>query len=87
MRVFKPYEVFERGSLRIGVIGIACPIVDKTMPPSFSEGIRFTIGREELPGSIARLRDVGASRPPAARPQSPVTDISIWRQPRHLYPA
>ena len=60
MRVFKPYEVFERGSLRIGVIGIACPIVDKTMPPSFSEGIRFTIGREELPGWIESLRDVEA---------------------------
>nr|WP_295106014.1 bifunctional metallophosphatase/5'-nucleotidase [uncultured Caulobacter sp.] len=58
--VFKPYEVFERGGLRIGVIGMACPIVDKTMPPSFSEGIRFTIGREELPGWIERLRDVEA---------------------------
>lgn len=57
---FKPYQIFKRGSLRIGVIGIACPIVDKTMPPSFSEGIRFTIGRQELPGWIKRLRDVEA---------------------------
>ena len=39
----------ERGGLRVAVIGIACPIVDKTMPPAFSEGVRFTIGNEELP--------------------------------------
>jgi hypothetical protein len=31
--------------------------VDKTMPPSFSEGVYFTLGREELPGTIALLRD------------------------------
>ena len=32
--VFAPYRVVERGGLRIGVIGLACPIVDKTMPPA-----------------------------------------------------
>jgi sulfur-oxidizing protein SoxB len=38
------------------VIGIACNIIDKTMPPAYSEGVRFTLGREELPGWIAHLR-------------------------------
>jgi 2',3'-cyclic-nucleotide 2'-phosphodiesterase (5'-nucleotidase family) len=27
------------------------------MPPSFSEGVRFTLGRDELPGCIATLRE------------------------------
>ena len=30
--VFDGRWVFERGGLRLGVIGLACPIVDKTMP-------------------------------------------------------
>mgnify|MGYP006174123543 FL=1 len=31
---------------------------DKGMPPSFSEGVRFTLGNTELPGHIDRLRSV-----------------------------
>lgn len=54
---FSPDCVLERGGLRVGVIGIAATIVDKSMPPTFSEGMRFTLGRDELPGHIARLRD------------------------------
>src|ERR1035437_4286411 len=34
--------------LRIGIIGIASNIVDKTMPPTYSEGIVFTLGKDEL---------------------------------------
>lgn len=55
--VYPPYQIVERGGLRIGVIGIAATIVDKTMPPHFSEGIRFTLGNEELPGHIKHLRE------------------------------
>ena len=55
-RIFPPYSVKEIGGLRIGLIGIACNIVDKTMPPSFSEGVYFTLGREELPSIIDVLR-------------------------------
>jgi S-sulfosulfanyl-L-cysteine sulfohydrolase len=55
--VFAPSCVVERAGLRIGIVGIACHIVDKTMPPSYSEGVRFTLGNTELPGQIARLRD------------------------------
>lgn len=54
--VFDPYVVIEVGELRVGVIGIAATIVDKTMPPSFSEGVYFTLGDEELPGYVRRLR-------------------------------
>ena len=56
-RVFPPYTVCETDGLEVGVIGIAATIVDKVMPKSFSEGIRFTLGNAELPGTIARLRD------------------------------
>ncbi len=55
-RIFPPYSVKEIGGLRIGLVGIASNIVDKTMPPSFSEGLEFTLGREELPAIINDLR-------------------------------
>ncbi len=55
-RFFAPYLLREVAGLRVGIIGIASNIVDKTMPPHFSEGLRFTDGREELPGLITELR-------------------------------
>jgi len=55
-RFFPPYSVKEIGGLRIGLVGIASNIVGKTMPPSFSEGVEFTLGREELPPIIDVLR-------------------------------
>ena len=55
-RLFPPFSIKEIGGLRIGLVGIACNIVDKTMPPSFSEGLEFTLGREELPSIIDILR-------------------------------
>jgi 2',3'-cyclic-nucleotide 2'-phosphodiesterase (5'-nucleotidase family) len=53
---FPPSTVVERGGLRIGIIGIAATIIDKSMPLHFSEGLRFTSGCEELPAEICRLR-------------------------------
>ncbi len=55
-RFFPPYVVPEVGGLKIGIIGIASNITDKTMPPQFSEGLRFTDGRKELPGFIEEMR-------------------------------
>ncbi|WP_291125196.1 bifunctional metallophosphatase/5'-nucleotidase [Flavobacterium sp. UBA6031] len=54
--VFQPYVVKEIDGLRIGLIGIASNIVDKTMPPLYSEGIYFTLGNDELPPIIDLLR-------------------------------
>ncbi len=54
--VFPAYQVFEAGGLQVGVIGIASTIVDKTMPPSFSQGLYFTLGKEEVLGHIEKLR-------------------------------
>lgn len=56
-RIFPPYIMKEVGGLKIGIIGVASNIVDKTMPPSFSEGLRFTLGREELPSVIQEVRE------------------------------
>lgn len=53
---FAPSTIIEKNGLLVGIIGIASNIVDKTMPPSYSEGLRFTIGREELPLEMERLR-------------------------------
>ena len=58
---FQPYVMVERAGLRIAVIGLACPVVGLTMPAPFSEGVRFTLGRDELPGWIHSARhDEGA---------------------------
>jgi len=54
--VYEPYTVVNVAGLKIGVIGIASNLVDKTMPASFSEGLRFTLGRDELPGFISEVR-------------------------------
>jgi sulfur-oxidizing protein SoxB len=55
--VFPAYRVYEVGGLRVGVIGIAATIVDKTMPASFSKGLYFTLGNKELPVHISTLRN------------------------------
>jgi Cation transporter/ATPase, N-terminus len=52
----KYVDVYLIGGLRIGLLGIASNIIDKTMPPSYSEGIYFTIGKDELPPIIDVLR-------------------------------
>lgn len=56
-RVFDPYKVFELQGVRVGVIGIAAVIVDRVMPDWFSEGIRMTLGNDELPDVIRELRE------------------------------
>jgi S-sulfosulfanyl-L-cysteine sulfohydrolase len=55
-RLFAPYLIKEVGGLNLGVIGIASNIIDKTMPPAYGEGLRFTLGKEELPGVVAQVR-------------------------------
>ncbi|MGK7864833.1 bifunctional metallophosphatase/5'-nucleotidase [Falsiroseomonas sp. E2-1-a4] len=57
---FPPSVMLDRDGVQVGVVGIAATIVDKTMPPHFAEGLRFTLGEAELPGHIRRLREEGA---------------------------
>jgi len=59
-RPFEGSVLLDIGGLQVGVIGCAATILDKTMPPSFSAGLRFTTGKEELPGEIRSLRERGA---------------------------
>lgn len=54
--VFAPSRIVERAGLRIGIIGIASNIIDKSMPPSYWAGVRFTLGNIELQSHIDRLR-------------------------------
>ena len=53
---FDSTRVIERGGFRIGIVGIAATIVDKTMPAHFSEGVYLTIGDQELRLEIEHLR-------------------------------
>ncbi len=55
--VFDPYRIVERAGLRIAVIGLACPIVDKAMPLAYSAGVHFTTGNYELPHWIRSVRE------------------------------
>jgi 2',3'-cyclic-nucleotide 2'-phosphodiesterase (5'-nucleotidase family) len=54
---YPPWLIREVNGLSVGIIGIACNIVDKTMPASFSEGLKFTTGESELPRYIKELKD------------------------------
>jgi 2',3'-cyclic-nucleotide 2'-phosphodiesterase (5'-nucleotidase family) len=55
--IFPACRKVSLGAVRVGLIGLACNIVDKTMPPSFSEGVRFTDGVTELPRYIEQMRE------------------------------
>lgn len=59
-RPFPATLTTETGGLKIGIVGIAATIIDKSMPPHFSKGVRFTDGIEEAREESARLRDEGA---------------------------
>jgi 2',3'-cyclic-nucleotide 2'-phosphodiesterase (5'-nucleotidase family) len=56
-RLFEASRVYEAAGLRVGVVGIASNIVDKTMPPHFSEGVRFTLGVDEAREAVRQLRE------------------------------
>ncbi|MDA7430718.1 5'-nucleotidase C-terminal domain-containing protein [Primorskyibacter aestuariivivens] len=47
------------GGLTIGIIGIAATIIDKSMPPHFSEGVRFNNGIDEVRDEAESLRTQG----------------------------
>lgn len=55
-RPFPGTMVVERAGLRVGVVGLAATIVDKSMPPHFSTGLRFTDGVTEADEAVERLR-------------------------------
>jgi len=55
-----PYMIKEINGIRVAVIGVACNIIDKTMPKKFHEGLYFTNGLEELPGYIEEVKEKGA---------------------------
>jgi len=54
---YPPYTVRMFGGIKVGIIGLASNIVDKVMPPSYSEGLYFTNGAEELPPIVNTLHN------------------------------
>jgi sulfur-oxidizing protein SoxB len=59
-RFLQPFIIKEVADVKVGVIGICCNIIDKTMPKHFSEGLVITDGLEELPGMVEEARQAGA---------------------------
>lgn len=59
-RPFPATVICEAVDLRVGVIGLAAAIIGKTMPPHFSESVRFMDGPTEVLDEAARLRAEGA---------------------------
>ncbi|MFA5862635.1 MAG: 5'-nucleotidase C-terminal domain-containing protein, partial [Candidatus Thermoplasmatota archaeon] len=54
---FQPSLVVKRGGIKVGIIGIAAYIIDKAFPKRVSTGLRFTLGKDELPAQIHHLRE------------------------------
>lgn len=54
-----PYIIKDISGLKIGIIGICCPVI-KGMPDHFSEGLKITDGSEELPKTIEQVKNEGA---------------------------
>lgn len=59
--VYNPYLIKEVNGVKIAIIGIAATIIDKVMPPHFSEGLYFTLGNEELPRYIKKVKNEEAA--------------------------
>lgn len=57
-RLFAPSVVKEVNGVKVGVVGITSVIVDKSMAPDFSRGLRFTF-REGVQEEVDRLRREG----------------------------
>lgn len=55
----QPSKIFEVENLKIGVIGVAAFIVDKVMPPSFADDLKFTTGIEEVAAEVVKLKEDG----------------------------
>ncbi|MBK5210224.1 MAG: 5'-nucleotidase C-terminal domain-containing protein [Flavobacteriaceae bacterium] len=55
--LFKATQIFERGGVKVGVIGIGAYIIDKSFPKRISKGYYFTLGNVELPRHIKNLRE------------------------------
>ncbi|WP_114570594.1 bifunctional metallophosphatase/5'-nucleotidase [Exiguobacterium flavidum] len=51
-----PYVIKEFSGLRVALVGLTYPHTAATMPPSFSEGLSFSLGTEELAGLLPKLR-------------------------------
>lgn len=57
-RMFAPSVVRTVNGMRVGVVGVTSVIVDKSMAPDFSKGLRFTF-KEDVQAEVDRLRREG----------------------------
>ncbi|RMH81255.1 MAG: thiosulfohydrolase SoxB [Acidobacteria bacterium] len=55
--VFPPYDVVERGGVKIGIIGSSFPYTPLANPRKFTEGWSFGVKPEELQNHVRELRE------------------------------
>jgi S-sulfosulfanyl-L-cysteine sulfohydrolase len=58
--VFEPFQLFEKGGVRIAVIGQAFPFTALTMLPHMTAGLSFGIREEDLRANVDKVRKGGA---------------------------
>ena len=69
---YPPYRIVDRGGLKVGVVGIAATIVDKTMPEHFGEGYASRLATRSFQGMCGRFaRRKGRPRRGALPPRLP----------------
>ncbi|NEZ50037.1 bifunctional metallophosphatase/5'-nucleotidase [Clostridium botulinum] len=56
-RLFDPYMIKTFGSLKVGIIGMACEHVVQGFPQKFSEGIYMSPEYEEIPKVVSELKN------------------------------
>lgn len=59
-RLFAPSIVKQIGGVKVGVVGVTSVIVESSMAPAFSNGLRFTF-KEALQAEVDRLRRDGVT--------------------------
>ena len=60
-RLYAPSVVKTVNGVRVGVVGVTSVIVDKSMAPDYSKGLRFAAATEGVQAEVDRLRADGVS--------------------------
>ena len=82
-RMFAPSVVKRVNGVRVAVVGVTSTIVDKSMAPDFSRGLRFTF-REGLQAEVDRLRADGAEIVLLATELGLAQEVQLAREIRNV---
>jgi hypothetical protein len=54
--IFPPYQIFDRGGIRVGFVGYNDPLTPSRQSPAYSRGITFTQPERDLANYVSVLR-------------------------------